>query len=45
MYQRIMVPLDGSKLAEQVLPYVSQLAKAQQTPIHLLRMFDPIPLE
>ena len=27
MYRRIMVPLDGSKLAECVLPYVEELAK------------------
>ena len=27
MYQRIMVPLDGSKLAECVLPHVEELAK------------------
>lgn len=26
MYQKIMVPLDGSKLAECVLPYVEELA-------------------
>jgi nucleotide-binding universal stress UspA family protein len=28
MYQKIMVPLDGSKLAECVLPHVESLAKA-----------------
>ncbi len=27
MYQKIMVPLDGSKMAECVLPYVEELAK------------------
>ena len=27
MYQRILVPLDGSKLAECALPYVEELAK------------------
>ncbi len=27
MYQKIMVPLDGSKLAECALPYVEELAK------------------
>ncbi|PKB63719.1 MAG: hypothetical protein BZY80_05860 [SAR202 cluster bacterium Io17-Chloro-G2] len=42
MYKSILVPLDGSKLAEQVLPYVSLLAKAHQTPIQLLRVFDPV---
>ncbi len=27
MYQKILVPLDGSKLAECVLPHVEELAK------------------
>ena len=45
MYSRILVPLDGSELAEQVLPYVKALAKAYQSPICLLRVFDPVPAE
>jgi len=28
MYNKILVPLDGSKLAEQVLPYARLLAEA-----------------
>ncbi len=31
MYQRILVPLDGSKLAECVLPHVEELAKGCKT--------------
>ncbi len=31
MYQKIVVPLDGSKLAECVLPYVEQLASDCRT--------------
>jgi len=31
-YQRILVPLDGSELAEQVLPYVKALVCPQRTP-------------
>lgn len=31
MYQRIMVPLDGSKLAECALPYAEKLAKGCDT--------------
>ncbi len=27
MFERILVPLDGSKLAEQVIPHVAELAK------------------
>ena len=43
MYRRILVPLDGSKLAERVLPYARLLAKAQHVPIELLRVFDRLP--
>ena len=39
MYKRILVPLGGSKLAEQVLPYVRVLAKTCQVPIILLKAF------
>ena len=39
MYKRILVPLDGSKLAEQVLPYVRLLGKMCQVPIVLLKSF------
>jgi len=31
MYQRILVPLDGSKLAECVLPHVEEIAKGCKT--------------
>jgi nucleotide-binding universal stress UspA family protein len=43
MYRRILVPLDGSKLGERVLPYVRLLAEADPTPIVLLRVFEPVP--
>jgi nucleotide-binding universal stress UspA family protein len=43
MYQRILVPLDGSKLAEQVLPYVRLVAFAFGSRIELLRTFDAVP--
>ena len=43
MYSRIMVPLDGSKLAEQALPYASLLARAFNIPVNLLNIFDPAP--
>ena len=42
MYRRILIPLDGSKLAERVLPYAQILAKAQHAPIELLRVFDRV---
>jgi nucleotide-binding universal stress UspA family protein len=31
MFNKILVPLDGSKLAECILPYVEQLVKGQKT--------------
>lgn len=42
MYKRILVPLDGSKIAEGVLPHVSQLAKALGSEVVLLRVLDPV---
>jgi len=40
MLQRIMVALDGSPLAEQVLPYASALARAFDAEIVLLRVVE-----
>jgi nucleotide-binding universal stress UspA family protein len=42
MFTRILVPLDGSELAEQVLPYIRILGKGLQTRIELLRVFEPV---
>jgi nucleotide-binding universal stress UspA family protein len=41
MFQRILVPLDGSSLAETVLPHVVALAKASECEVTLLRVLDP----
>ncbi|MGZ8521107.1 MAG: universal stress protein, partial [Candidatus Binatia bacterium] len=41
MYKKILVPLDGSKLAEQVLPYARSLAGAYGAAVTLLRVSDP----
>lgn len=38
MYKKILVPLDGSELAEQVLPQVSQLAGCTGAEVVLLRV-------
>ena len=38
MYKRIVVPLDGSELAEQVLPTVIELANCTGAEISLLRV-------
>ena len=41
MYNKILVPLDGSKLAEQVLPYARLLADAYGAVMTLLMVADP----
>jgi nucleotide-binding universal stress UspA family protein len=41
MYDKILVPLDGSKLAEGVLPHVKFLAGALQLPVDLIHVNDP----
>jgi nucleotide-binding universal stress UspA family protein len=40
MYNKILVPLDGSKLAEQVLPYARLLAEATGAAVELARVTD-----
>lgn len=40
MYTRMLIPLDGSKVAEQVLPYARCLAKALAIPVELLEIID-----
>jgi len=40
MYRKILVPLDGSKLAEQILPLAHSLATAMQASVELLRVND-----
>ncbi len=41
MYTRMLIPLDGSKLAEQVLPYARFLARTLSIPVELLQAADP----
>ncbi|MBI3326853.1 MAG: universal stress protein [Nitrospinae bacterium] len=38
MYKRMLVPLDGSELAETVLPHVRELAKSCRAELVLLRV-------
>jgi len=40
MYQRIVVPLDGSTLAETALPHAEELARIAELPLHLVRIVD-----
>ena len=43
MYKRILVPLDGSKLAEQALPHAVVQAKQFGAEIELLKVLGPLP--
>ena len=44
MFKRILVPLDGSELAERALPVAARLARASEGTLLLLRVAD-IPIE
>lgn len=39
--RRILVPLDGSEIAEQVIPFALGLARDLNVPVHLVRVADP----
>jgi nucleotide-binding universal stress UspA family protein len=41
MYKTILVPLDGSKRAEKILPYVEELASRCGAKLVLLEVIDP----
>jgi nucleotide-binding universal stress UspA family protein len=40
MYTKILIPLDGSKTAEKVLPYARFLAESLKLPVELLAVID-----
>lgn len=40
LYQRILVPLDGSQRAENVLPIITQLAQFHKAQIHLVQVLQ-----
>ena len=42
MFKRILVPLDGSKNAEKVLPIVIEEARLHQAVVVLLRVVAPL---
>lgn len=42
MYERILVPLDGSELAAKVLPYVQELAKRFGSQVVLFEAITPL---
>ena len=41
MYSRILVPVDGSSLSEQVMPYVQQLGLGLSIPVTLMTVVEP----
>ena len=43
MYNRILLPLDGSPLAEQALPHAIAIAERFQSELILLRVLIPLP--
>ena len=45
LLRKILVPLDGSELAEGILPYVAQLAKGLDIPLVLLTVMEPDSLD
>jgi len=45
MYERIMVPLDGSNAAEMVLPYAEEMAAKFNSEIALVSVAEPAPVE
>jgi nucleotide-binding universal stress UspA family protein len=45
MFKNILVPLDGSQLAECVLPHVVAMARAGDAEVTLLRVLDPASAE
>ena len=40
MYQKLLVPLDGSKTAENVLPFARRFGRALRVPVELLELVD-----
>lgn len=44
MYRRIVVPVDGSLLAESALPHAEAVARAFGATVHLLRVVDSTPV-
>lgn len=45
MYTHVLVPLDGSHLAEEALPYAALVARAFGLPVRLYRVYNPAAAE
>ena len=44
MYHTILVPLDGSKRAEAILPHLEQMARRYEAKVIFLQVIEPAPL-
>jgi nucleotide-binding universal stress UspA family protein len=42
MYRKILVPLDGSPLAESILPYVEDIARCDDRHVTFLQVLEPV---
>lgn len=45
MFQKVLVPLDGTEMADSIVPYVSQIAGGLKSRVLLLSVVDPEELE
>jgi nucleotide-binding universal stress UspA family protein len=45
MYKRVVIPLDGSPLAEGILPFIMEIAGPLDLEVVLVRVVQPIPPE
>ena len=43
MYKRALVPLDGSPIAEAIIPFILEIAGPLDMEVVLLRVVEPIP--
>ena len=42
MYQKILVPLDGSSLAECVIPHIEAIARPEESVVELISVVEPV---
>lgn len=42
MYERVLVPLDGSEVAEAIVPFIEQVAGPLEAEVVLLRVVEPM---
>ena len=42
MYKKILVPMDGSPIAECVIPHIKAIAKAENAEVELINVVEPL---